>query len=230
MSQMNRVNEKLCVLCDLCGEFLIAAAIMFYASTASAQVLTGMSLYEQHCGSCHNSKEPGNRAPDRVALSQRTPEAILEAITTGPMAVNASALTPLQKRTLAEHLSLRPLGSIAAGGVEAMSNRCAAKPLGDVTKSPTWSGWGVDASNGRFQNAAAAGITPENVGKLKLKWAFGFPNGVSAFSQPAVAGGRVFVGSDNGFVYAIDAATGCAYWSFQAQAGDPHRAQHRRDR
>ena len=52
-----------------------------------------------------------------------------------------------------------------------------------------------------------------------MKWAFGFPNGSSAFAQPAVAGGRVFVGSDNGFLYSLDAATGCVYWSFEATAG-----------
>ena len=55
--------------------------------------------------------------------------------------------------------------------------------------------------------------------KLTLKWAFGFPNGTSAYAQPAVAGGRLFVGSDNGFVYSLDAATGCVYWSFEAKAG-----------
>ena len=27
--------------------------------------------------------------------------------------------------------------------------------------------------------------------------------------------GRVFIGSDNGFVYSLDAATGCVYWSFE---------------
>jgi polyvinyl alcohol dehydrogenase (cytochrome) len=38
---------------------------------------------------------------------------------------------------------------------------------------------------------------------------------VSANAQPTVASGRVFVGSDNGFVYSIDAKTGCVYWSFE---------------
>jgi polyvinyl alcohol dehydrogenase (cytochrome) len=42
------------------------------------------------------------------------------------------------------------------------------------------------------------------VPKLKLKWAFGFPNGTSAYGQPAIAGGRLFIGSDNGFVYSLD--------------------------
>ena len=52
---------------------------------------------------------------------------------------------------------------------------------------------------------------------LKLKWAFGYPTGVSAFGQPAVAAGRVFVGSDIGYVYSLDAKTGCVYWSYQAK-------------
>ena len=40
---------------------------------------------------------------------------------------------------------------------------------------PMWNGWGDDASNRRFQNAKAAGLTAADVPKLKLKWAFGFP-------------------------------------------------------
>ena len=35
-------------------------------------------------------------------------------------------------------------------------------------------------------------------------------------AQPAVVGGRVFLGSDNGFVYALDARSGCVHWSFEA--------------
>ena len=40
----------------------------------------------------------------------------------------------------------------------------------------------------------------------------------SVWGQPAIAAGRVFVGVDNGFVYALDAAGGCVYWSFEAAA------------
>jgi polyvinyl alcohol dehydrogenase (cytochrome) len=39
------------------------------------------------------------------------------------------------------------------------------------------------------------------------------------YSQASYFSGRVFVGSDSGYVYAVDAASGCVYWSFQAQAG-----------
>src|SRR5262249_44590294 len=71
----------------------------------------------------------------------------------------------------------------------------------------------------RFQTATAAGLTAGEVPRLTLKWAFGFPHGVSAYGQPTIAWGRVFVGADTGYVYALDASTGCVFWSFQAKAG-----------
>ena len=55
--------------------------------------------------------------------------------------------------------------------------------------------------------------------KLSLKWAFGFPDATSAWSQPTVAGGRLFVGSQNGTVYALDAKSGCIHWTFTAKSG-----------
>ena len=55
--------------------------------------------------------------------------------------------------------------------------------------------------------------------RLKLKWAFGFPTGYSANAQPSIASGRVFVGSDIGYVYSLDAATGCIYWSHEIGVG-----------
>ncbi len=55
--------------------------------------------------------------------------------------------------------------------------------------------------------------------RLKLKWAFGFPGVKSVMGQPSIAAGRVFLGVDTGLVYALDAVSGCVYWSFQADAG-----------
>jgi polyvinyl alcohol dehydrogenase (cytochrome) len=195
------------------GVAVVGAVLV--ATQADGQVLAGMSLFEQHCASCHSAPAAGSRAPDRIALSQRTPEAILDAITTGSMAVNAQALTPAQKRVLAEQIAQRPLGAMAAGAASAMRNRCDSPPAAASSSSGTWSGWGVDAGNSRYQ--PNAGLAVEQIPSLSLKWAFAFPNGSSAFGQPAVADGRLYVGSDNGFVYALNAASGCVYWSFQAQ-------------
>jgi polyvinyl alcohol dehydrogenase (cytochrome) len=98
-----------------------------------------------------------------------------------------------------------------------MKNRCAARPVFDPASGSSWNGWGFDSSNSRFQTSP--GLTAADAPKLALKWAFGFPFGNSAYGQPTVTGGRVFVGADTGFVYALDAATGCVHWSFRADAG-----------
>ena len=34
-------------------------------------------------------------------------------------------------------------------------------------------------------------------------------------AQPTVVSGRVFMATDNGYIYSLDAKTGCVYWSFQ---------------
>ena len=45
------------------------------------------------------------------------------------------------------------------------------------------------------------------------KWAAPFLTGGPVFSSPTVVGGVVYVGSNDGKVYAIDAATGGAKWA-----------------
>ena len=62
-----------------------------------------------------------------------------------------------------------------------------------------------------------AGLSAADVPKLRVKWAFGFPASW-VDSQPTVAGGRVFAGTQSGAVYALSAATGCVHWVFQAAA------------
>src|SRR5262249_7234370 len=92
---------------------------------------------------------------------------------------------------------------------------------GDFTNplsAANWNGWGVNTSNTRYQDGKAAGLTASTLPRLKLKWAFGFPGELSSDSQPVVAGGRVFVGTQSGGVYSINAATGCVHWFFQAAA------------
>jgi len=91
------------------------------------------------------------------------------------------------------------------------------QPMSDVQTAPRWTSWGADYANSRFQPAAMAGITAADVPRLKLKWAIGFPDTSHAWSQPTVAGGRVFVGSQGGRVFALDAKSGCVIWTFQTQ-------------
>ncbi len=110
----------------------------------------------------------------------------------------------------------QPPAGVSEGVLKEVTHACAANPnLPDLDASPYWSGWG-GAGNARFQSTNAAGLTAAEVPRLKLKWAFGLPGGMSMYSQPSVAFGRVFVGNDNGVVYSLDAKTGCVYWAYQA--------------
>lgn len=177
----------------------------------------GIYTFTGRCGTCHDARKDG--APDRYALNRHTPEEVLESMTTGSMAAYANGLTELQKRVVAVYVGGRPFGSANEGEASLMKNRCSSRPAwtADPSKPGTWNGWGFNLTNARFQ--PAPGLSADQVPRLKLKWAFGFPNGNSAYGQPSVVAGRVFVGADTGFVYSLAADSGCVYWGFKANAG-----------
>src|SRR6185436_12387287 len=83
---------------------------------------------------------------------------------------------------------------------------------------PAWNGWGNGVANRRYQPAEAAGITADQVPRLTLKWAFGFPGASSAGTQPVIVGGRVYVATAEGELYVLDAKTGCVYWTLEVEA------------
>jgi hypothetical protein len=118
-------------------------------------------------------------------------------------------------------VSGRTLGAAESGDARKMQNPCAANPLvRNAPTAPSWNGWSPNAlTNTRYQTAKAADLSPAAVSRLQLKWAFGLPATYSAYGQPTIFDGHVFVGSDSGYLYSIDAASGCVHWSFQAQAG-----------
>jgi polyvinyl alcohol dehydrogenase (cytochrome) len=181
---------------------------------ALAQAPNGQALFENTCATCHTAAGDA-RTPSLAALKQRPPEAIVDALTTGVMREQGADLKDPERRAIAEFLAGRAIGAPVAG----TAGKCASPPLFDPTKGPKWTGWSGDITNTRFQPEAEAGLTAEQTPKLVLKWAFGFPNAATARALPTVAGGRVFVGSQSGTVYALDAKTGCTIWTFQAKGG-----------
>ena len=80
----------------------------------------------------------------------------------------------------------------------------------------SWNGWSPTPDNARYQPAERAGLTAEQVPRLTLAWAYGFPGDVTAFAAPTVIDGHVFVGSAGGLVQALDAGSGCVKWTFEA--------------
>ena len=194
------------------------------AGVASAQTASRViRLIDQRCANCHrtaNADRPPDvqGAPEMATLRRMAPETILQAITSGAMRVHAEDVTDDVKRAVAEYLSGRKLSPLGAGDARSMPNRCPARaPLAGLASSPAWNGWSPEATNARFQRAP--GLSAADLPRLTLKWAFGFPGVSSVYGQPTVAGGRVFVGVDTGYVYALDAATGCVHWSFLAETG-----------
>ncbi len=97
-----------------------------------------------------------------------------------------------------------------------LANRCAADTKPAPPTAPAWTGWSTTPANWRFQPAAHAGLSAADVANLKLKWAFGIPSVKIVRSQPATYRGRVFVGANDGTLYALDASTGCAFWATTA--------------
>ncbi len=133
---------------------------------------------------------------------------ILEALTTGKMILIAASLPIMQRMAIANYLGGKEPVEVSGGQCES-----AAAPLKSLDG---WHGWSIEPENSRSESAADAGLDRTQVPKLQLKWAFGFPGATSALGQPSIAGGRVFVGSASGAVYALDARTGCTYWTFKA--------------
>ena len=203
---------------------MVVAGLLFFATAAIAQQpgaqqpVRPNALFEQACASCHSNASEDRSGPDPATLRKMAPARIYTALTTGIMAPQATALSDAEKRAIAEYLGEGKIVSAEVADASRMANRCTTgQVLRNPSEMPSWNGWGVDAVNSRFQPAAA--IAADQVPRLKLKWAFGFPGATAAYGQPTVVSGRVFVGSDTGYVYALDAATGCVHWSFQAQAG-----------
>jgi polyvinyl alcohol dehydrogenase (cytochrome) len=184
---------------------------------ASAGTESGVAVFQQRCMSCHGNPND-ERAPAPAAIRELPPEKIYESLTTGSMKGQGDALSEDQRRMVSAFMSGRPLGTLQQGDAKSMPNQCPSNPpLTDPAAAPGWNGWGADVSNTRFQPAQGAGLTADQVPRLKLKWAFGFPGGLSAYGQPTIVSGRVFVGSDTGYVYSLDAKTGCVYWSYQTK-------------
>jgi polyvinyl alcohol dehydrogenase (cytochrome) len=176
------------------------------ASLSQAEIARAAELFQRDCATCHD--EEGAGVPSRAALETRKPAAILAALETGLMREQGKALSAEERQLLANYLganAVKVAGKMCEGSLQ-------------LSGAPLWNRWGNGVENRRHQPATAGGITPENVGDLELKWAFGFPNAARARSQPAVTQDAIFTGSADGRVYALNRQNGCIWWTFDAES------------
>lgn len=144
--------------------------------------------------------------------------AILRALESGTMRIEAQGLSSPERIALASHLSG---GSIKGERALPQSAYCGALPAASAlsdTRGPSWNGFGAGPTNARFQSMEAAGLGLADVPKLRLKWAFSLGDVTLARGQPVVVGNRLFAGSQANKLYSLDAKAGCVYWVFDTAA------------
>jgi polyvinyl alcohol dehydrogenase (cytochrome) len=195
--------------------FLIACSAFAVACSAFAQ--DGSALYQARCAKCHDS--PTGRTPAVSALRAMSTAAIMRALESGTMRIEAQGLSSPERIALASYLSG---GSIKGESALPQSAYCGALPAASAavndTRGPSWNGFGAGPTNARFQSTEAAGLSLADVPKLRLKWAFSLGDVTLARGQPAVVGNRLFAGSQANKLYSLDAKAGCVYWVFDTAA------------
>lgn len=172
----------------------------------------GKGLYEESCSGCHDGSV--SRAPHFSWLEMMSASVIYEAMNVGVMSVQAAALADGEKLLITEYLTRTKLESGAALKVNEPP-MCTDGDF-DLSSPAQAVNWGHDTN--RYSPSTVAGLTVPEIPNLELKWAFAFPDAFRARSQPTIAMGTVFVGSQDGRVYALDLETGCARWTFSAAA------------
>jgi polyvinyl alcohol dehydrogenase (cytochrome) len=171
----------------------------------------GGPLFAEHCAGCHD--HPQDRVPPTAALRTRAPEEIVRALRSGIMRAQAQGLSIYQMQLVTAYLT--GVMPEEAHATAAEANPCPSRGGPVRLDGAAWNGWGRDLANTRYQPRPGFGAA--DVPRLKLKWAFGY-RGSYAYGQPVVVGGRVFVTSSTGRIYALDAGSGCSYWTYEAEA------------
>ncbi|MEO7633324.1 MAG: PQQ-binding-like beta-propeller repeat protein, partial [Blastocatellia bacterium] len=186
-------------------------SITAQAQQAAATSPEGEALYKQRCAVCHDNAQ--DRIPPLFLIRRRSAEDAIQTLTSGSMKQQASGLSADQIRALAIHLTGKQPGAPVETNLNA--NLCKAPPAPINLNSPQWNGWGRDLDNSRYQ--PMPGIKPEEVPKLKVKWAFAHP-GTMATGQPTIIGDRLFLTTEVGIIYSLNAQMGCTYWTMNAGA------------
>jgi polyvinyl alcohol dehydrogenase (cytochrome) len=170
-------------------------------------------IYKTICSTCHEGAVP--RAPHSVAFQMLGPRTILNALENGVMQAQGAGLTPTERRAVAEYLA----GATLPAAQSAPHANCdAAHSRLDFNRPPPLAGWAMTLEGTRHVPLKTAGLHASEVPRLGLKWAFAFPGATRARSQPTLGGGALYVGSQDGTVYALDFDTGCIRFTFTADA------------
>ncbi len=172
--------------------------------------LPGKALYIENCAGCHEAQV--YKAPHTTWLELMSPQVLYRSLTEGIMQSQAAHLSDADKQHVVEYITQMRLGDPnAAPDVAWCSDAATTFTALDESRL---TGWGHNTQ--RYVPSDVAGFGRDGATDLTLKWSFGFPASTRARSQPSIAMGAVFVGSQDGTVYAFDLETGCVRWTFAA--------------
>ena len=190
--------------------FAIVLAFSLTPTFLHAATESGEAVFKQRCAACHEQNNP--RIPTVEALRKMPATAILRALNYGAMITVAYTMNSGQREAVATWLGT-PGGDPAPPASAFCSDRSV-----HIAATPKiqWNGWSPSGDNTRFETADKAGLTLEGVRNLKLKWAFAFQGDITAFSQPTILDGNLFVGSAGGAIHDLDPQIGCIRWVYQA--------------
>ena len=190
------------------------AAVVSLAACAPSAAQEGERLFEERCASCH-TPQGAERTAGRGLLAQLTPQAIVATLEDGVMRLEGADMTAEQRILVAEYLTGRRY--VAEAIPE--SARCADPAWNGIDPDAvSWMGFAGNLEGTGYQPPERAGLTVSDLPNLRLKWAFAFPGGVHMRTSPVVAGDAALVAGPFGEVVALDLATGCARWIFEADA------------
>lgn len=202
---------------------LIGATLLMPLTAGAAQGATagaaegasenGEALYKDNCEACHGGRVA--KAPELTLIRLMSASSVYQAMDQGIMKQQAKALSSSEKVVLAEYLTGQKLNQQAVAPAPQCKGEAAEF---DIDAPPLSLGWGVDQTNQRYYGKTITDINADNIDQLELAWAFAYPEAIRARSQPAIAGGAVYVGSQNGTVFALDRDSGCIRWTFKTVA------------
>jgi polyvinyl alcohol dehydrogenase (cytochrome) len=195
---------------DLAGPRLM---MMAHAGVRDTTKEVGQRIFFSHCNTCHKDSVT-NIAPGLTIMRGMSTRSILSSLNNGKMRQQGSVLSPAQRLAVAEWITNTPLKETRFPGD-------AFTPFSLQSKTASLfehAGWGNDKEGTGYRSAQQAGIDAGNVGSLKLKWAFAFPEATVVRSKPAVVDDWLIVGGQFGDLIAINRKTGKMGWRFLASA------------
>ena len=183
------------------------------ASPYTLEAARGEQVFSERCAECHSSPVI---EPSVAGLARLEPHYIYRTLWSGIMREAAVGLNDAERWAVAQYL-----GNLAPEKPSAeVSNFCDAQAPTAHGVSGSWSAWAPDKRNNR--HLADSSLTLTQVARAKLKWAFVIPDTGSttnAGNQPTVHDGRLYIGSRSGFVFSLDARSGCIHWRYRPVGG-----------